>query len=92
MHCGPDGKPLSTIRFENFRDGIEDLMYAKLLEAKVQEKKGKSDDWARRAQAALAVPKSVMDTMRNYTDDPKCLYSWRKEMADLIEGNWPETF
>ena len=41
--------------------------------------------WAQRAREALAVPRSVMDTMTNYTDDPAALYRWRDEMADLIE-------
>ena len=34
MHAGPDGVPLATIRLENFRDGLEDLWYAKLYEKK----------------------------------------------------------
>ena len=29
---GPDLLPLATLRLENFRDGLEDLWYAKLLE------------------------------------------------------------
>jgi hypothetical protein len=33
----------------------------------------------------LAVPREVVDTMTNYTDDPAALYRWRDEMADLIE-------
>ena len=35
--AGPDGTPLPTIRLENFRDGLEDYAYAKLLEQKLQE-------------------------------------------------------
>ncbi len=35
--AGPDGTPLPTIRLENFRDGLEDYAYAKLLEEKLQE-------------------------------------------------------
>ena len=41
--------------------------------------------WAQRAREALAVPREVMDSMTNYTDDPAVLYRWRDEMADLIE-------
>ena len=93
---GPDGIPLPTIRLENFRDGLEDYAYAKLLEeklrvvesffAKATEDKS-PENWIRRAKAALAVPREVMDTMTNYTDDPAVLYRWRNEMADLIEGS-----
>ena len=35
---GPDGRPLPTVRLENFRDGLEDFAYAKLLEQKLQER------------------------------------------------------
>jgi len=30
---GPDGTPLATQRLENFRDGLEDFAYVKILEA-----------------------------------------------------------
>ena len=106
---GPDGIPVPTIRLENFRDGLEDYAYAKLLEQKLQEQMkneqwtmnndgGTPQDnsspvtrssslasWMQRAQDALAVPREVMDSMTNYTDDPATLYRWRDEMADLIE-------
>lgn len=93
-YVGPDGIPLPSLRLENFRDGLEDYAYAKLLEeklgavessfAKAAVDKG-SQNWIRRARAALAVPCSVMDTMTNYTDDPAALYRWRDGMADLVE-------
>lgn len=90
--AGPDGTPLPTVRLENFRDGLEDFAYAKLLEEKLCEveigkSKAESDGgvWISRAKAALAVPREVMDTMTNYTDDPAVLYRWRGEMADLID-------
>ena len=87
---GPGGRPLPTIRLENFRDGLEDYAYAKILEAKLLKAeqsmpKGKLSDWIRRAKAALAVPCEVMDSLINYTDDSSVLYRWRNEMADLIE-------
>jgi len=31
------------------------------------------------------LPLEVMDSMKNYTDDPKVIYRWRNEMSDLIE-------
>ncbi|MBR0056084.1 MAG: DUF4091 domain-containing protein, partial [Kiritimatiellae bacterium] len=138
LSCGPEGIPLSTIRFENFADGLEDYAYAKLLEEKRREMaSGQSlvasaggsqspatdasatdcnrqpaaenqlaaaappaprqltnnptnhlsngASWAQRAQKALAVPREVVDSVRNFTDDPAVLYRWRDEMADLIE-------
>ena len=90
--AGPDGTPLPTIRLENFRDGLEDYAYAKLLEQKLRvvessklKVEGDRGAWISRAKAALAVPREVMDSMTNYTDDPAVLYRWRDEMADLIE-------
>ena len=132
--AGPGGTPLPTIRLENFRDGLEDYAYAKLLERKLKElgedcsqmttnancsqiantnnnlpssstpslpeaqatapnqpsnrqtvKPSNRASWAQRAREALAVPREVMDSMTNYTDDPAVLYRWRDEMADLIE-------
>ena len=106
---GPDGIPVPTIRLENFRDGLEDYAYAKLLEQKLSvvessKLKVESDGgenlncltaqplnssrreaWLRRAKSALAVPRELMDSMTNYTDDPAVLYRWRDGMADLIE-------
>ena len=91
---GPDGTPLPTVRLENFRDGLEDFAYAKLLEAKLMARTGGSqlaattpdDAWSRRAKELLAVPSDVMDTMKNYTGDPAAVYRWRDAMADLLEA------
>ena len=98
--AGPDGTPLPTIRLENFRDGLEDFAYAKLLETKLGEmENGKwkmkndgsaggsppSASWAERAKAALAVPRDVAESLTDFTNDPAVLYRWRNQMADLIE-------
>ncbi len=39
---GPDGKPLPTVRLENFRDGLEDFAYALELERKLKARTGGS--------------------------------------------------
>ena len=83
---GPDGKPLPTIRLENFRDGLEDFAYAETLRARLNACKNKDDAWSRKAKALLDVPREVMDSMTNYTDDPAAVYRWRDAMADLIEA------
>ena len=80
---GPGGKPLSTLRLENFRDGLEDYAYALLLEKKLAA--NPSAPWADEARKLLEVPKSVMNTMSDFNDDPAALYAWRNAMADLIE-------
>ena len=86
---GPGGTPLPTVRLENFRDGLEDFAYAKLLEAKLAQHAAADDDWAKRAKELLAVPRDVMDTMENYTGDPAAVYRWRDAMADLLESPLP---
>ena len=85
MEVGPDGKPLSTLRFENFRDGVEDLWYAELLRRKLNANPAVL--WAARARELLAVPRSVVDSLTNYTDDSAALYAWRSAIADLLAAD-----
>lgn len=87
---GPDNMPLATIRLENFRDGVEDLWYVKILEQKLKgaesgKLKAGSEEWIRRARELLAVPKEVVSSLSSFSTDPAVLYRWRNEMADLIE-------
>ena len=89
--AGPAGRPLPTIRLENFRDGLEDFAYARLLEERLAARGGRDDAWSRKAKALLAVPREVMDTMTNYTGDPSAVYRWRDGMADLIEESRAES-
>ena len=88
-YCGPDGTPIATLRLENFRDGVEDYNYAKMLERLAAGRGSADDAWAREAKALLAVPLSVMESMTNFTDSAEAVYAWRDRMADLIEE---ETF
>ena len=85
---GPDGIPLPTVRLENFRDGLEDLAYARILESLLEERGGADGDdaWAADARKALEVPRAVMRSMTDYTNDPKAIQAWRDKMADLIEA------
>ena len=80
---GPDGTPLATQRVENFRDGLEDFAYAKMLREKLE--KNLSATWADRARALLDVPQDVFINMTNYTHSASVVYKWRDEMADIIE-------
>ena len=82
---GPGGKPLPTLRLENFRDGLEDYAYAKLLEERIAGRDD-ADMRVRKAKELLAVPRQVMDTMSNYTNDPAEIAAWRDAMAELIES------
>ena len=73
--CGPDGIPLPTQRLENFRDGLEDFAYVKLVEAK----------HGRRVE----VPESIMRSMTDYTDDPQAVRAWRRRLAAEFCGDIP---
>ena len=82
---GPDGIPLPTVRLENFRDGLEDCAYVKILKEKIAAH-GKDDEWARRAKALAAVPPSLVKALDCFSDDPSALYAWRDAIADMIES------
>ena len=71
VYVGPDGIPVSSIRFENFRDGLEDFAYVKLLESLGGEPK---------------VPERLVKDLTHYSTDPKELARWRDALADEIES------
>ena len=69
--AGPDGMPLETIRLANFRDGLEDLAYARMLETETGRK--------------TEVPPEIVESKTKYTLDPARIYEWRNRMADELE-------
>ena len=81
---GPDMKPMPTIRLENFRDGLEDLWYVKILKKQLAAHPAE-DAWAKKARELVAVPDSLVVSQAKYSDDPAKLRAWRDGMADLIE-------
>jgi hypothetical protein len=81
--CGPGGKPLSTVRLENFRDGLEDLHYAKILEKRLAAQP--NAPWAEKARKLLAVPDEVVTSLVAFTTEPKVYQRWRNALADIIE-------
>jgi len=89
--AGPDG-PVTTIRYENIRDGLEDYEYlyalAETLEA-VQRRPTSVAGRAfiERARALLAVPDEVVESSARYTHDPERLESFRRQVAQaILEG------
>ena len=69
--CGPDGTPLTTVRFEAFRDGLEDFAYAK--------------EYERVTGRTCEVPPEVCRGIDQYTDNPSTYYAWRDGLAEEIE-------
>jgi hypothetical protein len=89
---GPEGKPLPTVRLENFRDGLEDYAYAVILEeisreASAHALTGAQKEWLTKAKAALQVPEALVKSMTEYSRDPARLYAWRNQIADLIDNS-----
>ncbi len=85
---GPGGTPLATIRLENFRDGLEDYAYHKLLGQMITEARAsgtQSRQWLQKAQEALEVPDELVQSAHAYSRDPAELYRWRDRMAEVIE-------
>jgi len=89
---GPDGTPLPTIRLENFRDGLEDYAYYRILEntvAKVQaspQLKARHAKWLVKAKALLVVPDEIVTSLTEFTYDPNVLYRYRSSLAEAIEA------
>ncbi len=89
---GPDGMPLPTVRLENFRDGLDDYAYVRILEATLEAVKSKpgregaNDEWIVRADSLLAVPETLVTSMAEYSRDPQAVYAWRNAIAEAIDA------
>ncbi|MCH8273339.1 MAG: DUF4091 domain-containing protein [Armatimonadetes bacterium] len=89
---GPDG-PLTTIRFENFRDGLEDYEYYRLLEKAIAagRERGVSESQLASAEALLTVPEEIVKALDDYTRDALLLERHRLRVAEAIEGLTPKS-
>ena len=85
---GPDG-PLSTIRLENIRDGLEDYEYLYALARIVDQIKllpatAQGSAFVDKANALLSVPPAVVHTLTDYTLEPHELENFRRSVAEAI--------
>jgi hypothetical protein len=88
IYPGPNRKPLSSIRLENFRDGAEDYEYFRLLrEAAAKLKAGAAGRQALMAEIekALAVDPAVVTDLTHFAKDPQAVRQARRNLAALIE-------
>ena len=83
FYPGPDKKPLSSIRLENIRDGIEDYEYFYLLSKKLEGRKGNKDKWSE-AKKLLDIPETIVNSASNYTKNPTLIYSYRERIAQAL--------
>ena len=78
--------PVSSIRWEMLRDGVEDYEYLAMLRRLLAQKRGQlpAADAARCA-ALLEVPTSISASLTSYTRDPAPVEARRREIAHAIE-------
>jgi hypothetical protein len=86
--AGPDG-PLTTIRLENIRDGLEDYEYLWMLRrARELVAAGNAvspaADWDAAVAQALQPPQPLADFMTKFDRDPRLLLGRRDTVAQLL--------
>ena len=93
---GDDGTPVDSIRWECFRDGMEDYEVFCLLEAAKRELGDHAPELSARIDALLAINPNVLEDFEHYNLDPKPMLVARKAMSDTLEeamdilGHQPE--
>lgn len=78
--------PVSCMRMELLRDGLEDYEYLAMLE-RLLEEKGQQLSWWRRRRFTrlLEVPASITEDLTTYTKDPAPIEKHRDRVARAIE-------
>jgi len=89
FYPGEDG-PVSSIRLEVLRDGIEDYEYFCLLKKKIDQLKGRDNyrDFLQTINEGgrlLDIDTSIIRSFAEYTKDPAKLYKTRKNLGNVIE-------
>jgi hypothetical protein len=88
---GKDMTPLSSVRLEVIRDGIEDYECLAMLARLTQEAKSvpaerrPAPDVLQEAESLCLVPETISRTLTDYTKDPKLIFERRRAANDMIE-------
>ena len=78
--------PVSSIRWEMLREGIEDYEMLYLLRERLQQRRAALPAEAvARYEALLSVPTSITQDMTTFTTDPQPIMTRRAEIAAAIE-------
>lgn len=78
--------PVSSIRWEMLREGIEDYEYLYLLRELIGKRRDElSPEEVKRYESLLEVPESITKDMTSFTTDPAPIYARRAEVAEAIE-------
>ncbi|MBI3923892.1 MAG: DUF4091 domain-containing protein, partial [Armatimonadetes bacterium] len=84
LYPGPEG-PLTSLRFEIMRDGVEDYDALRLLEELVRRKTGRAPAaLLNRARQALTLTPDLFKSMTNYPSDAGAMVDRRREVNELI--------
>jgi len=86
LYPGPDGKPISSVRFELIRDGIEDWELIDLLKTAVTHASKASPDSPalKLGQDALASARSLVPKLDSYSLDTDSLMKAREQVAEAL--------
>lgn len=85
LYPGPDG-PLTSLRFEIMRDGVEDYDALRMLDELVRTGGGtRSPALLARARRALEMTPDIYQSMTNYPADAEAMVRRRLEVNRLIE-------
>jgi len=79
--------PVSSIRWEMIREGVEDYEYLYLLRELVEKNRSQlSAEEARRYEALLEVPAAITTDMTTFATNPTPIYGHRRAVAEAIEA------
>ncbi len=86
LYPGANGRIYPSLRLENFRDGIEDYEYYKLLERRLAyvKKNNPYNALIKEAEKLLKIPPNVAVAVNYYSSDPTHLIAHRKKVAEMI--------
>lgn len=79
---GPDGA-LTTLQFENLRDGIEDFEYYWVLRDLVEKARERGIDVSAE-ETLLTLPEGFLTSLTSYSEDPARLRAERRKLAEAI--------
>ncbi|MGQ9791955.1 MAG: glycoside hydrolase domain-containing protein [Armatimonadota bacterium] len=78
--------PISSIRWENLRDGVEDYEYFVLLQKQIERVSQHAPaTLLAEAQKLLEVPEHISKDLTHFTTDPRPLLEHRRKIALMIE-------
>lgn len=87
IYPGPDGKPVSSIRLECIRDGIEDYDYFAILDGLVKSVGADTDKTLLdQARKLLAISNEIIASPCDYTLDRTAILNTRQQVAEAIEN------